>query len=105
MLHGRAYFRRRRAIENDPHRPRWFEVPEDPDPDDDPPEYDRFGMMMKIDQMEKPWRDLINEHGFSWAMKAKADGLDPKSAAHWLAGVRQSRQWRNPNGEIQVDFR
>lgn len=101
---GREYWRRRNAYAAH-HIPRWQDIPEDPDPDEgDGPDYDRFGMMMKIDSMERPWRDLINEYGFSWVMKAIANGSSPQSAARWLRGVREQRQWSNPNGQIEEGF-
>lgn len=95
---GREYWRRRNAYAA--HRiPRWSDIPED-----DPPAYDRFGMMMKIDGLDRAWRDLVNEYGFSWVLKAMQGGHDPKSAARWLAGIRERRQWSNPNGEIEVSL-
>ena len=62
---GRQFWRNQR----DDHRLRWFEIPEDPDPDTVGDDYDRLGMMMKIDTLDQPWRDLINEHGFTPVIK------------------------------------
>lgn len=85
--------RRERLIRDD--RPRWQDIPEEPevDPDDDNPEdYDRFGMMMRIDSFDREWRDLINEYGFSRVISLMNDGIKPKAAGRMLAAWRQREQ-------------
>lgn len=100
MLARSLTLRRRERFARD-HRPRWQDIPEEPelDPDDDNPEsYDRFGMMMRIDDLDRAWRDLINEYGFSRVISLKGDGHKPQSAARLLALWRQSDQ---ASGAIQ----
>ncbi|WP_445222246.1 hypothetical protein ACKWRH_21565 [Bradyrhizobium sp. Pa8] len=90
-----ARCRRERFVRDD--RPRWQDIPEDPevDPDDDNPEdYDRFGMMMRIDGLDRAWRDLVNEYGFSRVISLMGDGHHPKTAARLLAARRQREQGR-----------
>lgn len=98
----RAYFRRLREVQHDPHRPRWFDVPEDPelDGDDEAQQdaFERLNVMMKFDAFDREWRALANEYGFTWAMKAKQAGHTVKFAAEWLKNHRRHRQWSNPNG-------
>lgn len=85
---GRAHWRRERKYGPD-HRPRWWQVPEEPDEDAD---YDRFGMMFKVDTMERAWRDLINEYGFAAVMNARGRvGDDIKSVTESLRRWRKSR--------------
>lgn len=85
--------RRERFFRDD--RPRWQDLPEEPevDPDDDNPEdYDRFGMMMRIDSFDRAWRDLINEYGFSRVISLMNDGIKPNAAAWMLAEWRKREQ-------------
>lgn len=82
--------RRRLAAD---HRPRWQDIPEEPEPDasceDD---YDRIGMMMKIDALDRAWRDLINEHGYTAVVHCWESTYDPKIAARMLKQRHAYRQ-------------
>ena len=80
---------RRRRDERAGRRPRWFEVPEEPDED---PDYDRFGIMMKVDQFDRGWRDLVNEYGYTPVVKVMFQTADAKAAANILAQQRANRQ-------------
>lgn len=92
---GRAYWRNQR----DDHRLRWFEVPEEPDPDaDNADDYDRLGMMMKIDTLDQPWRDLINEHGFTPVIKLMFEVRDVEQATQALNRRREMRQSQLAHG-------
>ncbi|EJN14741.1 hypothetical protein PMI42_01715 [Bradyrhizobium sp. YR681] len=102
---ARSLTRRRRERFFNDDRPRWQDIPEEPevDLDDDSPEaYDRLGMMMKIDGMDRAWRDLINEYGFSRVVSLMGDGHQAKSAAKLLADRRRREQgqgdvaWQSP---------
>lgn len=88
--------RRERFMRDD--RPRWQDIPEEPEVDldgDEPIEaYDRLGMMMKIDALDRTWRDLINEYGFTRVISLMGDGHGPKAAAQLLAQRRQREQGR-----------
>jgi hypothetical protein len=91
---SRFLTRRRRARFARDDRPRWQDIPEEPevDLDEDPGAYDRFGMMMKIDSMPREWRDLINEYGFTRVMALMVDGHKAKTAAKLLAAWRSRTQ-------------
>lgn len=95
MLARSLTLRRRERFARDD-RPRWQDIPEDPevDPDDDSPDeaYDRLGMMMRIDGLDRAWRDLINEYGFTRVVSLMGDGHQPKSAARLLAARREREQ-------------
>lgn len=82
--------RRRRPAHDD--RPRWQDIPPDPGPDDGEPEYDLIGMMMKIDTLEKPWRDLINEYGYTAVVHCWESTSNPKAAAVMLRQRHENRQ-------------
>lgn len=75
-------------------RPRWFDIPEEADPDHEASDYDRFGMMMKVDGYERPWRDLINEYGFTHVLNCMRHTSDANRAADMLARARVARQGR-----------
>ncbi|WP_210250357.1 hypothetical protein [Bradyrhizobium betae] len=100
---ARSSTRRRRDRFARDDRPRWQDIPEEPDvdlDDDNPEQYDRLGMMMKIDGLDRAWRDLINEYGFSRVISLMGDGCQPKTAARMLATQRQngrqeSISWRS----------
>lgn len=105
MIAARPY--RRRRVEQDT-RPHWYDIPEDPDlelDEDgelivDPSNYDRLGMMLKIDDMERAWRDLVNEYGFSLVHKARQTcGDHVASVTQLLKRTRESRQldYDNPH--------
>lgn len=85
---------RRRRERFDDRRPRWFDIPEEVDPDDDDGDYDRFGMMMKIDTFDRAWRDLINEYGFTHVLNFMQQTSDANRAADMLARSRAARQGR-----------
>lgn len=92
---ARSLTRRRRERFAQDNRPRWQDIPEEPEVDpfeDNPEDYDRLGMMMRIDGLDRAWRDLINEYGFSRVMSLMGDGYQVKSAARLLAARRQSEQ-------------
>ncbi len=80
---------RRRRDERAVYRPKWFEVPEE---HDDDPDYDRFSMMMKVDNLEPAWRALVNEYGYTPVCKLMFTVADPKVAAGTLAQQRANRQ-------------
>jgi hypothetical protein len=82
--------RRRRGRPDD--RPRWQDIPLDPGPDDPETEYDRIGMMMKIDVLDRAWRDLINEHGFTAVVHCWESTSDPKAAARMFKARHEYRQ-------------
>lgn len=83
---------RRRRLSNDD-RPKWQDIPEEPDPDDEDTEaYDRLGMMMKIDALDRAWRDLINEHGYTAVVHCWETSHDPKAAARMLKMRHELRQ-------------
>lgn len=81
-----------RRLSNDD-RPRWQDIPEEPDPDDeDADAYDRLGMMMKIDTLDQAWRDLINEHGYTAVVHCWESTHDPLVAARMLKTRHDLRQ-------------
>lgn len=88
---GTSLLRRRRPAKDD--RPRWQDIPEEPGPDDDDVDaYDRLGMMMKIDTLDRAWRDLINEHGYTAVVHCWESTNEPKVAARMLKMRHQLRQ-------------
>lgn len=98
---ARSLTRRRRERFAQDNRPRWQDIPEEPEvdlDDDDPEAYDRLGMMMRIDSFDRAWRDLVNEYGFSRVIGLMSDGHHPKTAARLLAAWRQREQG---SGEVQ----
>jgi hypothetical protein len=84
----RATRDRRRRFED--RRPRWFQIPEQPD---DEPNYDRDDMMVVVDSLGREWRDLVNEHGFTAVIKARREvGADLKAATRMLQTRHAVRQ-------------
>jgi hypothetical protein len=61
VLRGRAYWRRKHALELQPRPAPVYREELD---------YDRLDIMDKIDSLKPGWRMLINEHGFTPVMKA-----------------------------------
>lgn len=95
MRASRSYWRRRRRFERND-RPRWSDIPEEAeisfDDDDLTEDYDRLGMMMKIDAMPRVWRDLVNEHGFTPVINAMARTNDVAAVKGSLELRRERRQ-------------
>lgn len=79
---------RRRRFED--RRPRWFQIPEEPDNE---PNYDRDDMMVAVDSLAREWRDLVNEHGFTAVVKARREvGVDIDAATRMLKARHAMRQ-------------
>jgi hypothetical protein len=84
----RATRDRRRRFED--RRPRWFQIPEDPDHE---PNYDRDDMMVMVDGLGREWRDLVNEHGFTAVIKTRREvGADLQAATRMLRQRHDMRQ-------------
>lgn len=77
---GRAYWRRRRE---------YREAVDDTEVGID---YDAVKLMYAIDNMDRPWRDLVNEHGFTAVMQALRETSDLREARHMLFCRHKMRQ-------------
>jgi len=86
---------RRRRFED--RRPRWFQIPEVPDED---PDYDRDSMMITVDNLDRGWRDLVNEHGFTAVVKVRRETADISTARRMLQVRHEMRQQQLAQGSF-----
>jgi hypothetical protein len=92
MLHrsnGRTYFRRRRE-----HREAtvWR--------DEQVIDYDAAERMRAIDRLERPWRDLVNEHGYVPVVKALREASTLPKVREILRQRHENRQRQLANGSV-----
>ena len=78
---GRSYYRRRREFRAavPPPEPQYLD-------------YDCISRMEAIDSLSRPWRDLINEHGFAPVMAARQETASLKEARAMMQSRRERRQ-------------
>lgn len=86
---GRSYYRRRREF-------RAALTPQEPRDLD----YDCVGRMQAIDSLSRPWRDLINEHGFVPVVKCLQETRDIRVATRLLLERWHNRQQQLANGSF-----
>jgi len=86
---------RRRRFED--HRPRWSDIPEEPDED---PDYDRDSMMIAVDMLDRGWRDLVNEHGFTAVVKVWRETANLDLARRMLQARHEMRQQQLAQGSF-----
>jgi hypothetical protein len=55
-------------------------------------DYDCIDRMNRVDQLERPWRDLVNEHGFVAVVKCRQESRDIEEVTEMLRSRHQMRQ-------------
>lgn len=63
-------------------------------------DYDCIDRMSKVDSLDRPWRDLVNEHGFVPVVKCLRDSHDLAAVTRMLKSRHEFRQRQLANGDF-----
>ena len=63
-------------------------------------DYDRDSIMETFDFLDQPWRDLINEHGFTPVIKARRETSDIVKATKMMKQRHAFRQQQLAQGDF-----